>query len=495
MRPGVNVTTREQAPPSTIPVDVGTGFMVGVTEAGPNAPAYSNLVQNMDEYRSLYAPTGRAYLAATTTYDSAETFFNEGGNRLYVGRVMGAAALPAEKDIMDNAAAVALHAEARGNGEWGNNIDVEIQTTTENAEIPAGSFRVVVNSLDPAMILEESYDLEDGDAAIGWAQGSTLIDLTAGVSLLDPVAGHNNLTGGTNDLGAISNTDWQTACDSLPMTLGPGILFAPGATTDAIHTIIAQSAEENTRVAFLDAPDTPTAATMIASAKAVLGVNGKRSRFSGLFGPFLTIVGLTPGTTRKLPPSAAVAGLFSRNVAAGYSANEPAAGDRGVFRTVLDFTQIYSDADREAMNNQGVNICRDVYGAKKVYGWRTTTDPVNDARWINLGNSLLHRQIVAMAGAVGEGFIFRQLDGRRTVISEFGGSLTGNVCMPLWLAGSLYGQTSAQAYKVDVGPSVNTDATIANNELHAVISARMSPFGEMVNIEIVKYLVSETIPA
>ena len=35
----------------------------------------------------------------------------------------------------------------------------------------------------------------------------------------------------------------------------------------------------------------------------------------------------------------------------------------------------------------------------------------------------------------------------------------------------------------------------ADNQLRAVISVRMSPFSEMVNIEVVKYLVTEAIPA
>jgi hypothetical protein len=189
-----------------------------------------------------------------------------------------------------------------------------------------------------------------------------------------------------------------------------------------------------------------------------------------------------------------VMGVFARNMSLGYDANDPAAGELGRLRQALGMTQIYTDADRQTMNDNGFNVIKDVYGVIKIYGWRTTADPLNDPRWIALSNTILHREIVAEANSVGERFIFRQIDGQGRLIGQFGSALIGEVCMPLFMAGSLFGDTPEEAFKVDTGPSVNTDATIANNELHAVISVRMAPFGEEVDIAIVKYLVTEAIP-
>ena len=193
--------------------------------------------------------------------------------------------------------------------------------------------------------------------------------------------------------------------------------------------------------------------------------------------------------------AAAVAGVFARNMAGGVSPNEPSAGELGKFNTVLSLTQSYSDASRQTLNSAGVNIIRDIYGDRKVYGWRTTADPVLDTRWLNLGNSIMVRAITAQAGAVGERFVFRQIDGQGILISQFGAALTGEVCMPLFFEGSLYGDSPSEAFSVDVGPSVNTPTTIANGELHAIIKMRMSPFAEEVRIEIVKYLVTESLAA
>jgi hypothetical protein len=495
VRPGVNVTTRDNAPPSTVPTDVGTGFMVGVTEAGPSDPTADDLVQNMDEYEAKSAPSGRSNLPSITMYDSAETFFAEGGNRLYVGRVYGDAAIVATVDLEDSGGDPCLTVNARGVGEWANGIDVVVVTNAQNTNIPVGSFRLQLVNEATSEVLDESYNLIDIAAAIQWGFGNALVEVEGNTSVLDPVAGSFDLAGGASDIVGIDDAAWSRAIDSLSYTLGPGILFAPGATTGTLYNALAEAARRDLRVAFLDGPDTATALTLITAAEGVVDSGLSRSRFSGMFAPWLIVPGLTTSTVKKVPPSPAIAGLFARNMGAGLSANEPAAGDRGRFKSVLNLTQTYNDADRQDLNAEGVNICRDIYGIRKVYGWRTVADPSTDPRWVNLNNSIMHRQIVAEANVVGERYIFRQIDGQGLLIAEFGAALVGQVCMPLFLDGSLYGATPGEAFVVDVGPSVNTIQTIGDNQLRAVISVRMSPFGEEVNIEIVKYLVTEEIAA
>jgi phage tail sheath protein FI len=495
-RPGVNITTRESAPVTTIPTDVGTGFMVGITESGPTTVTAQDVVHSMSEYEAKWAYTKRNYVNAITAYDSAETFFKEGGYALYVGRVVGPAAAVATVNVPDSLAATTLVANAKGPGDYGNDLNVVIRTNAQDSTIPVNYFRVRVQT-DAAVILEESYDLIDDQAAILWSntvsQYITFVD-NAG-SANDPAAGTYSLTGGLLDFASIVDANWQSGLDRLTADLGPGLVFGPGRTTSAGQVQLANHALAKNRVAICDGPDTATVATITAQPAAVIDTSTKRSRFTGIFVPWLRIPGLTSGSQRLIPPSAAVAGLFARNMGLGYSPNEPAAGARGVFNTVLSVSQTFDSSSRQTINSAGVNLIRDIYGTRKVYGWRTTADPSSDAKWIALSNSILHRAVAALANAVGERFIFRQIDGERKMINEFGAALIGEACMPFFAAGSLYGTTPDDAFKVDVGPSVNTNTTIANNELHAVISLRMSPFGEEVDIELVKYLVSEQIPA
>jgi phage tail sheath protein FI len=209
--------------------------------------------------------------------------------------------------------------------------------------------------------------------------------------------------------------------------------------------------------------------------------------------PWVKVPGITLGTTRTVPPSAIVAGLIARNDGAEVNQNVPSAGDLGISRWAIDLSQTpWSDADRQTLNTSSISVIRDIYNSIRMYGWRTLVDPVTQPSWINFGNSRLHMTIAAEGHAVGERFVFDQLDGQGITINQFGAELTA-ILMPLFEAGALYGTTPEEAFFVDVGQQVNTPETIATNTLKAVISVRMSPFGELVQIEIVKVPVTEAV--
>jgi hypothetical protein len=490
----------DNAPSSSIPVDVATAFMLGVTEAGPTVPKAIDIVQNMDEYITKWAPGGRAYAPGVKMFNSAYAFFKRKGNRLFVGRVSGAAALAAKADVPGTGGPTpfSFTVSAKGVGEYANaatgGFTITIQDTAANAEIGAGMFRILVKR--GTTILEASFDLADALAAQAWSlTTSKYVNVVPGAATEDPAPADYPMAGGASDIAGITDASWTAAVNNLSKTLGPGTLSAPGATTDSIHIILAKNSQVTGRVAFLDGPDTASDATLIAASKAVVDDTGKRARFAGIFAPMIVMQGETASEVFKVAPAPVVQAIFAANMAGGLSANAPAAGENGRLEIALDLTQTYTDAQRQSLNENGVNILRDIYGTNKVYGWRTTADPVNDKKWIGLGNSLLHRQIVAVGGAIGERFVFREIDGQGKLFGEFNGALVGELCMPLYLAGSLFGATASEAYKVDTGPSVNTIATIAANQLRAVISVRMSPFSEQVDILIVKYLVTESIPA
>jgi hypothetical protein len=86
------------------------------------------------------------------------------------------------------------------------------------------------------------------------------------------------------------------------------------------------------------------------------------------------------------------------------------------------------------------------------------------------------------------------MDGRGKKIAQFGSELSGMLA-GFYDVGALYGDTVDAAFQVDVGSSVNTPTTIANGELHAVLKVKMSPFAELVVIEIVRVALTEAIAA
>lgn len=274
--------------------------------------------------------------------------------------------------------------------------------------------------------------------------------------------------------------------------LGPGQVSAPGRSTAPQYTILAAHAEANNRVAILDAPNTAVVATLTALTTPA-GITAAQERVASLFAPWVVVPGVSSGT-RTIPPSAVVAGLMAKNDGAGITPNQPSAGQLGRSAYGLDVSQAFIDVDRTTLNVNGVNLLRLIGGEVRVYGYRTLSDPAIavEANYLQLSNARLYMKIQAELDSVGERFIFRQIDGQRLVINEYGGVLTGTL-LPYWQRGSLYGASPEEAFRVDVGPTINTDATIANGDLRANIMMRMSPFAEEVFMDLVKTRITEAI--
>jgi phage tail sheath protein FI len=288
------------------------------------------------------------------------------------------------------------------------------------------------------------------------------------------------------------DTGIATALAALIKQLGPGqILIAdPVLAADPANqsALLAHAAACN-RVALLSLADGDATALSTAATALQTDVN---ARYGAVFMPSAEVPGVTPGTTRTVPYTAIEAGIIARNDLA-YTANQPAAGDLGQSVFALSLLGAYSDADYASLNDDGVNMARIVYGGVRTYGYRTIVDTSVDTTWENFGWARLNMEIVAQAEAIGEHYVFSQLDGRRRTIASFGGDLAA-MLGPYYDLGALYGTAPADAYDVNVGVQVNTEATIANGELHAILSVRMSGMAEWVVIEIVKVATDQSLP-
>lgn len=274
------------------------------------------------------------------------------------------------------------------------------------------------------------------------------------------------------------------ALDALPRALGPGqVLLAAGdafAVDTDTHAALVAHAVANNRIALLDADDEADADAL--GTLAAAHTNDEVDRYVALFAPAAVVPGLTSEDTRTVPYSVVQAGIISRNDAT-LSPNVAAAGVNGQSRFAIDLTATFTDAEREELNDAGVNIARLVYGGVRTYGYRTLASL--DSGWGMLSNARLNMEIVAKCEAVAERYLFAQIDGRRVKLGQFGADLSG-VLVPYYESGSLFGESVDDAFYVDVGPQVNTLESIAAGELHAIVGLRMSPFAEYVVVEIVK---------
>lgn len=295
-----------------------------------------------------------------------------------------------------------------------------------------------------------------------------------------------------NATPATYETNIATALALFTKDLGPGQVSVVGRSTAATHLATAAHAEANNRIAILDTATGANTAALTAAAT-IAGITTNQERYAALFAPWVTVPAVTsPGTLRSVPPSCIVAGLMSRRDGEGWTQNQPAAGALGESDQGINVSSVFTDIDRTTLNANGVNILRPMYDGVRVYGYRTLADPTTDSNWKNLANARLFMRIQALADEIMERYVFRQLDGGRLTINEFGGELTG-MLLPFWERGSLFGLTPEAAFRVDVGPNVNTDTTMANGELRAVVMLRMSEFAEEVIVELVKVRVTEAV--
>lgn len=476
-RPGTSIIISETPPPRSAPTDTGVWFVAGLTEKG--AADSPHALQSMSDYtRLLGSRVSYGFL-----YDALDAFFREGGNKAYVARVVGPAADVAEFMLVDGGSADTLLVQANSPGEWGNSLNIAVLSGDAG-----GEFKLQV-SHDTDGTLETSPSLVDKDAAMSWAENSDYITLTDQASTNDPAAiAAQSLSGGTDDRNNIADAHWLTALNLFARDMGPGQISAPGRTTANGHGQLLDHAYAKNRIALLDPTDTGTKATLLTEAAAVTN----NVRYGGMFAPWVKVPGVVAGTTRTIPPSALVAGLIARSDVRN-SQNVPAAGDNGQSVYSVDLSQAaWDDDDREELNAAGVSVIRAMLGGIRVYGWRTLADSVSDPNWVNLANSRLLMALVAQADVVAESFLFDEIDGAGIKMGEFNGALKG-MLLPYWNSGSLFGATPDEAFFVDTGPAVNTPETLADNQLRAVISLRMSPMGELVTIEIVKKSIAEAV--
>ena len=477
IRPGSNIVVRETSPRRGAPTDTGLWFVVGLTEKG--AAGVAHKIESMSDYVRVLGNR----VTYGMLYDSLETFFAEGGSTAYVSRVVGPAAVNSFRVVNDAGAAATLRVEALGPGAWGDSLQIAVL-----AGDLGGNFKLQVSHTTMG-ILETSPDLADKAAAFTWAANSQYIKLVDQPSPNDPaVAAAAALAGGNDDRAAITDAHWKTALGYFGKDLGPGQVSYPGRTTTQAHTDLQAHAISRSCVALLDAVDTATAATHLTTAGQSRTVN---ARYSALFAGWLITPGVTPGTTRVIPPSAAVAGKIARQDSLG-SANVPAAGQQGELVYAIGINSPILESDREKLNDAGVNVIRMMYGVARIYGWRSLANPVTETQWLNFGNVRLLMEIASLADNIGEAFMFNQIDGQGSTINRFGAALTA-MLMPYWEEGALYGDTAGDAFIVDIGPQVNTPTTIADGQLRAVLGLKMSPFAEMVTIEIVKIPITEEV--
>jgi phage tail sheath protein FI len=479
-RPNVEIDIITAPQPSSLTANSTTWFVAGLCDFGRTDKPI--LVTSMNDFITKCG----ARVSYSLLYDALDTFFREGGNQAYVGRVVGPGATKGTHNFLDGSAGVSLIVSSTGAGASSANISVAIVTGSQ-----AGSYQLQV--LYNGVVVEQSPDLLTQNDAVTWAAAnSNYISVTAGASTNNPVnIAATALSAGNDDRANITDTQWLTALNLFTNDYGPGQVSAPGRTTDTGHTQLLDHAASHMRTALLDAPDSSNSATLITSATNAKATNN--GQFGAMFAPWVVVPGVTSGTTRTVPPSALVAGAIARND----PANGPGSPAAGLTNGLAQFSNnvdqpAWDTPTRDSLNTGGVNVIRVIGGQVTIFGWRSLANPNINPSWVGLGTVRYLQNLSYRAWQTGQQYMFALIDGQGQTISRYGAALT-SLLQGDWTLGEIYGQTPDQAFKVDVSPAVNTPANLQNNILTAVLEVRPSPFAELVKIQIVNIPITQPV--
>lgn len=482
--PDIIVRVLGAVTPRPIPTNTAIAFTVGVATRGWEKKP--RLLKSMSDFINA----GGARLTTSPLYDWMETFFAEGGTEVWWQRVFGAGAVTAKVELKEGGT-TSLIVEAGSLGEkepgvWGNALKVAVVAVT-------GGYALQVSNA--AGLIEESPKLVTREDAIAWANTNSLnIRITLGANVNPPsVAVAAALTGGT-DGAAVADADYALAWPLLSKDLGPGQSCSGGQTTEVRHLQVIANAVSTNRFALLDGPDTHTVATLVALAQALYLAPSSGRRYAQLFAPWEVIPGLTPTTTRTVPPSARAAAMYARIDSKG-NPNIAAAAANGEATFVLDLSQTaWTDAERLELNNAGVTCARRRFGNRIVtWGVRNLADQVNEESWSFAANIRCIMAFVAQAEVIGEAYEAGQIDGFGQALGQLNSDLKA-LASRFLLKGALYGKTPQEAFYVNTSESLNPPKAVQEGKMQAQVGLKVSPSAEQVIISIVKTPITTDFP-
>ncbi len=475
LAPGVYV---REDPSGSRPIQgVGTAVaaFVGLTEHGPPptdmdpAGVMPRLVTSWNQYQDLYG----GFVKGAYLPDAVYGYFNNGGGTCYVVRVSPDGAPPAAAVASATVKAIGddgvdtLRIEAVGDGR--PRVEISHDPPAKEGEGPS-SFTINVRDGDTT----ESH----GELNFGRGQRnvenvvnseSNLIRVTAlaaqVASIADriPVAGTVELTAA--EVQVVTGADQLTAQDfsgdernrtgirgliiaeDVTMVAVPDLMTAarrPDGTVDlglvaAVQADLIAYAEATHTMVILDAPpglDHQEIGEWRRNAQ-------HNSRYAALYYPWIEVndpVGDGSSTTKLVPPSGHVAGVWARTDSARGVWKAPA---NEAVRGALNLERKIAPKEQAPINLEGVNVIRP-FGTRGILVWgaRTLTD---DTNWQYVNVQRLFNYIEKSIELGTQWVVFEPNDAdlwarvTRTVTTFLKG---------LWRQGALVGATPEQAFYV-----------------------------------------------
>ncbi|MEO8519782.1 MAG: phage tail sheath family protein [Acidobacteriota bacterium] len=492
LHPGVYIEEIERGPRPIEGVPTSTAAFLGEAERGPITP---RVVTSYKEYQRWF---GDVFDQTRFLPYAANGFFENGGRRAYICRIVGDASVTAEAAFGD------FIVRAAGPGGFGNRVFARISDgTTKKADGTSVGFRLQlaywsgeVPAVDPFspegrrtlprpaiaedfddLVTDESspdyygkrvpfVDLDKGDANQG-SESSALGMLVRNAGV-DPASRPANagalLQNGADDEVVIGVDDYNGAIRGGRRTeqglaalekdpyRDVALVYAPNVTTDIAHAVITHCENMRFRFAVVDADKGQNDAGSIDPRSTITD-----TEYASFYYPWLVVSDPRTGARKLVPPGGYVLGVYAR------SDNE-----RGVFkapaneivRGALALEYDITDQVQDVLNPKGVNAIRSFPGRGiRVWGARTMS---SNALW---KYNSVRRLFIFLERSIYEGtqwVVFEPNDDRlwARVIDTIRLFLRSQ-----WRLGALFGRTEQEAFFITCDRTTMTQDDILNGRL------------------------------
>ena len=313
---GVSVVATEVPQSAGVSASTGTVFIVAPAVYGPEGVTK---VRSLAEVVALYGPREGE---SVELYDLANAFFSLGGETAYVVKgVEGSSAKAALLEAEGGSTPKTYVINAKYKGTYGGKLQVEV---AENGGKTASKL-VVYNP--EGEVLEASPEYAKVEELLAWSETNSLYvtlsqgsGYSTGKTGLPKAVSKAALSTGTNGVNsAYKEAAVKAGLESISKTYGPGqVITANGALNTAevekVHLLVAEHCSKNNRFGLCDLIKAKTSTTTVAELKTekntTTTIPTALAGYVQFFSTALTCVGVTYGTTRTIPASGVVAGLY-----------------------------------------------------------------------------------------------------------------------------------------------------------------------------------------
>jgi len=497
LRPGVFVEEIERGPRPIEGVPTSTAAFLGEAERGPITP---RLTTSYTEYKRWFGDVwgARDRFLPYAAYG----FFQNGGKRLYVCRIVGPAATPATKDFGDYTVA------AVGAGDWGNRVWVTVQDSTTwavdkitNVNGPVG-FRVRVaywSSLPQGVAPFDPFDpanakklpkpslIEDFDDLVidltspdyydkRLTDNSALITLTlkaGGDATTKPAIDKGVLAGGADDPAGVGVADFEglpvVGQRDLPQGLAAleldpyrdvALVYAPyhPPAPELVAKAVVEHAEfMRFRFAVFDQGKSVTDVDQLDPRTAFGAAGSIDSSYAATYHPWLRVTDPQNGALTWVPPGGHALGIYARSDI-----------NRGVFKApanelvngAVDLFSDIKDGIQEVLNPRGVNAIRKFPGRGILVWGARTLSPNPLWKYISV-----RRLFIFLERSIYENTQWVVFEPNDDALWARVKDTLRIFLRAQWRAGALFGRTEAEAFFITIDRTTMSQDDILNGRL------------------------------